>query len=49
MMKDDPLEVIQEVAYFLQGMAMDPAIPAHARDAAQGRADELFAYVEERT
>lgn len=45
-LKEELLELIQNTAYMLRGMTMDPAIPKHAKDAMRSRITELEAAVE---
>jgi len=40
------LQLMEDTANMLRGMTMDPAIPAHAKDAMRKRITELEAAVE---
>lgn len=38
---DELLELLESTANMLRGMTMDPAIPAHAKDAMRSRIERL--------
>lgn len=43
---DELLQLMEDAANMLRGMTMDPAIPAHAKDAMQSKIAELESAVE---